>query len=263
MRLVCPNCTAQYEVGDDVIPESGRDVQCSNCGHTWFETPGVVADTPPAPEPVPAHQEPEPVEEIEEEFDDAAAPDAPEDAAAAAEPSRVDPSVAEILNAEAEREEAARAAERGTPMESQTEMGLTQDEARDKETAERIARLKGEEATAAAVAAATRKEMLPDIEEINSTLRSNEERGEKVAPEPEEVEKAEKRGFRTGFFGVLLIVLVLVVLYMFAPQIKSAVPALAGTVDAYVSAVDSGRAWLDGLLGGVRDSMQSAVDANQ
>lgn len=261
MRLVCPNCTAQYEVGDDVIPESGRDVQCSNCGHTWFETPGVVADAPPAPEPVPAHQEPEPVEDIEEDVDDAAAPDAPEEEAT--EPSRVDPSVAEILNAEAEREEAARAAERGTPMESQTEMGLTQDEARDKETAERIARLKGEEATAAAVAAATRKEMLPDIEEINSTLRSNEERGEKVAPEPEEVEKAEKRGFRTGFFGVLLIVLVLVVLYMFAPQIKSAVPALAGTVDAYVSAVDSGRAWLDGLLGGVRDSMQSAVDANQ
>lgn len=37
MRLICPNCGAQYEVPDDVIPASGRDVQCSNCGDTWFQ----------------------------------------------------------------------------------------------------------------------------------------------------------------------------------------------------------------------------------
>jgi predicted Zn finger-like uncharacterized protein len=37
MRLICPNCAAQYEVDDSVIPEAGRDVQCSNCGHTWWQ----------------------------------------------------------------------------------------------------------------------------------------------------------------------------------------------------------------------------------
>jgi predicted Zn finger-like uncharacterized protein len=37
MRLTCPNCGAQYEVPDDVIPAEGRDVQCSNCGDTWFQ----------------------------------------------------------------------------------------------------------------------------------------------------------------------------------------------------------------------------------
>jgi predicted Zn finger-like uncharacterized protein len=37
MRLICPNCAAQYEVDDGVIPEAGRDVQCSNCGHTWWQ----------------------------------------------------------------------------------------------------------------------------------------------------------------------------------------------------------------------------------
>jgi predicted Zn finger-like uncharacterized protein len=37
MRLTCPNCGAQYEVPDEVIPETGRDVQCSNCGDTWFQ----------------------------------------------------------------------------------------------------------------------------------------------------------------------------------------------------------------------------------
>lgn len=265
MRLVCPNCAAQYEVGDDVIPASGRDVQCSNCGHTWLETPGETPNLQPVPEPVPAHQEPEPepVHETEDELQDEMVdivPDQPE-------PSRVDPTVADILNEEADREEAARAAE-AAALESQTEMGLDSGEATDpdpkaQETSDRIARLKGEEATAAAVAAATRKEMLPDIEEINSTLRSSEERGEVVAPEPEEVQKAQKRGFRTGFFGVILLILILAVIYMFAPQIKSTVPALAGPIDSYTAVVDSGRQWLDGLVSGLRDSMQSAVDADQ
>jgi len=37
MRLICPNCVAQYEVDDNVIPPEGRDVQCANCGHNWFQ----------------------------------------------------------------------------------------------------------------------------------------------------------------------------------------------------------------------------------
>ncbi|MGJ8610067.1 MAG: zinc-ribbon domain-containing protein, partial [Octadecabacter sp.] len=83
MRLICPNCGAQYKVAEDVIPDGGRDVQCSNCGHTWFETPGAseaaelgkTAETPPKPDtkpkldPVPdAEQpsEPEPIAEPEQ-----------------------------------------------------------------------------------------------------------------------------------------------------------------------------------------------------
>lgn len=37
MRLICPSCVAQYEIDEDVIPSEGRDVQCANCGHTWFQ----------------------------------------------------------------------------------------------------------------------------------------------------------------------------------------------------------------------------------
>lgn len=37
MRLICPNCDAEYEVAASAIPDSGRDVQCSNCGHAWFQ----------------------------------------------------------------------------------------------------------------------------------------------------------------------------------------------------------------------------------
>ncbi|MGR3511313.1 MAG: zinc-ribbon domain-containing protein [Paracoccaceae bacterium] len=61
MRLVCPNCSAQYEIDGSMIPEEGRDVQCSNCGHTWFELPG-----PAATEAAPSFDD-EP--EAEDEFD--------------------------------------------------------------------------------------------------------------------------------------------------------------------------------------------------
>lgn len=42
MRLTCPNCTAQYQVPADAIPENGRDVQCSACNHTWFQSSATV-----------------------------------------------------------------------------------------------------------------------------------------------------------------------------------------------------------------------------
>jgi resuscitation-promoting factor RpfA len=79
MRLVCPNCDAKYEVPEDAIPETGRDVQCANCGHAWFQmrrateaapvAAAVVAPlaapvptAPPAPEPVVEMDVPEPAE---------------------------------------------------------------------------------------------------------------------------------------------------------------------------------------------------------
>ena len=79
MRITCPNCGAQYEVPEDAIPESGRDVQCSACGHTWLET-GTAAlvlrptagEEPAAPVveaevEVEVEPEPEPEPEVEPE----------------------------------------------------------------------------------------------------------------------------------------------------------------------------------------------------
>ncbi len=61
MRLTCPNCAAQYEVDASVIPEDGRDVQCSTCGHTWWQTRDeggeAAADAQPADDPVAAPAE--------------------------------------------------------------------------------------------------------------------------------------------------------------------------------------------------------------
>ena len=38
MRLICPECAAQYEIADGLIPADGRDVECSSCGHGWRQS---------------------------------------------------------------------------------------------------------------------------------------------------------------------------------------------------------------------------------
>jgi predicted Zn finger-like uncharacterized protein len=62
MRLICPKCDAQYDISDDVIPDGGRDVQCSSCAHTWFQMDKPkVAGRPlmqrPKPRPTPAPED--------------------------------------------------------------------------------------------------------------------------------------------------------------------------------------------------------------
>lgn len=80
MRLICPNCSAQYEIDATLIPDEGRDVQCSNCGHTWFELPPAppafaedAQEDAPEPSEMEASEAPEPA--VEESADDPAPED--------------------------------------------------------------------------------------------------------------------------------------------------------------------------------------------
>lgn len=150
MRLICPSCGAQYEVDADVIPATGRDVQCSACGHVWFEEPGGmtepemaaeavparVAEVAPLPDvqPVPADVPvqvvvpvPEavaPIAEVPPETPPTLA-DAPAPMAVVRAPRRtVTPQIAEILREEAERERAARALDSWAMPDRQEEMPL-------------------------------------------------------------------------------------------------------------------------------------------
>lgn len=43
MRLICPNCDAQYEIDGALVPVKGRDVECSACGQVWFQPGATVA----------------------------------------------------------------------------------------------------------------------------------------------------------------------------------------------------------------------------
>jgi predicted Zn finger-like uncharacterized protein len=36
MRLTCPNCGADYDVPDGMVPAGGRHVQCTSCHTRWF-----------------------------------------------------------------------------------------------------------------------------------------------------------------------------------------------------------------------------------
>ena len=299
MRLVCPNCDAEYEVDDAAIPLGGRDVQCSNCGHGWFQAhPEVEAESAAEPggavpisssdqeivvgdpvvEPVVAAGPEKAVAEPAISFAsedgeggrissvDSASDMSAEAAVAAALkaaaeqavggadslplPSRaLDDSVLAVLREEAAREVAARRAEEAPAIEPQTEMGLAQDATGLAAAAsKRLARLKGTPEPEPAKAPRSRRDMLPAIEEINSTLRATNDRrseGDDAVVETMIEEKPAKAGFGRGFATLVLLAVILVALYVLAPLIGAKVPALAGAAKDYVAAVDAVRVWLD------------------
>jgi hypothetical protein len=87
---------------------------------------------------------------------------------------------------------------------------------------------------------------LPDIEEINSTLRSNSDRSPATDPgQTAQIEVQEQRSSRRGFIFAVALVSVLAVTYSFAPQFAEAVPQLEGPLNTYVAMIDTWRAWLD------------------
>ncbi|WP_370281635.1 zinc-ribbon domain-containing protein [Pseudooceanicola sp.] len=191
------------------------------------------------------------------------------------------------------REEAAFEARARTrsadPLESQPDLGLgepeTEAQRRDRESRERLARLRGMTAMAAGTGAAAtadpapaaapapapkpapepaadpaqapRRDLLPDIEEINSSLRT---KGPKSRPAPggETVvdTQDQRRGFRLGFGLVVLIGALLILFYMHAEWVKETVPALEETTDAYVRTADEFRAWLDTQAGRLQAWME-------
>lgn len=299
MRLVCPNCGAQYSVDASVIPEAGRDVQCSNCGHTWFQEPeGGLQETsaatriasqsaprrepPPPPSPPPTTGEaPAPAPAPSAPSSDATSPDATP--GEAARPRRaLDAAVMDVLREEAQREKAARAAEAPAspppPGDGAPEPGPAQDEPQPQPQAERPpeqavvapvppderaiqaeehkARMRGENPAAAVAAlsgrAAQRREMLPDIEEINSTLRASADptrtREEIGAEALERERRRSRRGFRLGFGTVALIAAALTLLYTHGTRLSAAVPELDQPISRYIAAVNDGRRWLDTTL---------------
>ena len=280
MRLICPNCDAEYEVEDSAIPDTGRDVQCSNCGHAWFQLPPEIelaleqeeelfgqaaAEASPSAVPVdvaPAAASgsvPPPV---------AAAPRTPV-AGPAGEPPRrtLDENLMAILREEAEREAAARRSE-GSVIETQPDLGLAAPPAPSPPpaaaapastlagAARRIAEMQGKDPDAPPPRPAARRDLLPDIEEINSSLKGSD--APASLPEPGHAGKAvdEQRGFRSGFALSLFLAVVLLAAYVAAPQIKAQIPAVADSLDAYVAWVDGLRLRLDGMMRAATDLLR-------
>lgn len=312
MRLICPSCGAQYEVDADLIPEAGRDVQCSACGHVWFEGPD---GPPPETETVEAGAEAGPagVAEPEPDIPPTFAEDPLPPVAPVRAPRRtVTPAIAEILRQEAERERIAREAEAQTALERQEELPLPEPEPEPVVVAETViepvadtvaeavaeagnadpvdtlaapdlagavqaaiaaeaarpaprapdpalavpaAAVRQAEAPAMAPVAAPplpRRDRLPDIEEINSTLSPASAAAMSAGPQGQ---GRGGRGFRLGFGLVLLIAAALALVYVYAPRIMAAVPASEPVIAPYAAAVDSGRLWLDLRLQGLVEAL--------
>lgn len=262
MRLTCPNCGAQYEVPDDVIPEDGRDVQCSNCGTTWFQEHISRAGK--------AIRADDPIDDVDDDsaFDDddaddedmrPAAPPPPPARPETAPARSVTPDAADILREEAEYEARMRREEAGG-LETQPDLGLDDAaddvERRARQARERMARLKGPgkpvvERTVPeppVPVPGSRRDRLPDIDEINSSLRA---RVEPVArPTETDPAKVEPRrsGFARGFSVSLILVVLAVLVYANAPLIARTLPQADPAITAYVVFVDGLRGQLEALV---------------
>ncbi|RVT87259.1 hypothetical protein DXV76_04045 [Rhodobacteraceae bacterium CCMM004] len=245
MRLICPNCAAQYEIDAAMIPAGGRDVQCSACGHTWFQRPESAEDD--------LADELGATERADRSYEDDIEDD-PEDEAGATEPRRreLDAGTRAILREEAEREAAVRRAEREA-LETQPDLGLDLgQEDRGAAAKRRMAKLRGEPDPPPdpRAAAASRGDLLPDIEEINSTLTATSGRDAGGTPETAEAHdrRVGRRGFRLGFSVVLFLVAGAVLVYAYAAQIAAAVPRLQPALVVYVEQVNALRNEVDALM---------------
>ncbi len=237
MRLTCPNCSARYEVDDSMVPPEGRDVQCSNCTTTWFQ-PGRRVDVQPTA-----------VHVARGALDDEPAPETQPNP----RPTRreIDPGVRDILREEAEREARLRRGE-SDPVETQAEMPL-EEEADAANRARRRAEL--DEAQDAFDADAdhggSRRDLLPDIEEINSTLRATGDRSpeEEDASDIETLETApaRRRGVRSGFLLVLIFSIAGVLLYSNVDAVAEVVPQAEPVLRRFEDLVNNGRFWLDDM----------------
>ena len=278
MRLTCPNCGARYEVADSMIPPEGRDVQCSSCSTTWFQ-PGRRTDQQPAvrvARPAPDATTPAVAEaeaEAESEADAAQAepvedlasgratppPDAPDEEtppAQAPAPRRreIDPEVRDILREEAEREARLRRAE-ADPVETQGEMPLDE-EPDEVNRARRRGELEAaEDAFAARAAVPPARDLFPDIDEINSTLRDTGDRSNADADASDidtlDTAPRRRRGMRIGFLLAIALAAGGAGLYGNAERIAALAPGLSPVLDSYVTAVNSARFWLDDFAQGL------------
>lgn len=189
----------------------------------------------------------------------------------------IDEAVLNVLREEAEREvRARRSPTPGIEMQAELPLAPASPPRRDRpapadpepvqtasDATERAATLRGEdpelEAEIAAASRPPRRELLPDIEEINSTLRATSERGrEAAALDAPETLRRRRSGFRLGFGLSLAMAMVLLGLYLGAPRLATQIPAAAPALAGYVAAVDRGRIWLDRTIAAQIDALTTA-----
>jgi len=103
--------------------------------------------------------------------------------------------------------------------------------------------------------------LLPDIEEINSTLRATSDRSpeEQTASDIDTLDSGprRRRGARAGFLLVLTIAVLGAVAYGYADQIVAELPQAEPYLDMFVEQVNRARFWLDDMARSLAEMAQS------
>ncbi len=294
MRLICPNCGAQYEIDESIIPAKGRDLQCSNCGTTWFE---------PGKERV-ANQSIVSAENVE--FSEGRINPVQE-------PGRATTTKAEsglnILREEAEQETRLRAREvdgaeiqpdivpiqspedeqrsqlednkirprrpkafqnnsmQYTAQDTMMTASLSPNEYPEDETEDQDS----PQDEAVEQKATSRRDLLPDIEEINSTLEPDERSLSDMDMDMDDAELEvlnEAKGSRSARFGFGLVVvlgIITVGLYVLTPNIVGVLPATERFLDSFGMLIDSARLYIntsvDDIVNRLGNAAYSAIQA--
>ena len=255
MRLTCPNCSAQYEVDANVIPDDGRDVQCSNCGNTWFQNAVDPAAKPVAPVPVAdvpsgdnaaegaATDNAEPLPEAK--GDDAQTADK----SAPVQRSSVTDSVRDILQAEVAFDQGLRAAE-ADGLETQTDLGA--DDASVAAKQDSSSQPSAADPTPKPDAAKS-NDTAPDVDGNDEALEEPSERRTYSAAFGREVRRARARrkAFTIGFMLLVVITVVSIALYALAPILVQKVPELEGAMTKFLEVANALRVWLDAIFASI------------
>lgn len=219
MRLICPNCDAQYEIADNAIPSDGREVQCSNCGHTWFqEHPYHSSEN--------ATTDDNRIDSLQNDdilFDD-------EELTLRQQPARreLHPSVSNILREEAELEKKAR-------------VKIPEDQSAPDPKSEKI---EGKNIIDDGIMPNT--EQLPKSPKKPDVNSHSDQKNRSTGEQNSGNKNTQKvnSSFAYGFNLMISLALILAIIYFFAPQIAQQVPQTDPYLSNFVTHVDSMRSWI-------------------
>jgi predicted Zn finger-like uncharacterized protein len=250
MRLTCPNCGAEYDVPEGLIPPAGKHVQCTACHTRWFmrgqareelsedqilrkletRTTRPIAGTPgatPIPFPGMTAATPEPLAEPEPET-----PAEPPEETAPFDWQSPD-GVLDDTAAESEPEDAAAAG----PM-------SLRPAAPPPVVPEAPARAPGSAPEVSAEAARVPQEHAVPRIGLREAPRAPQRISIADSPAARPVPSRARRRFLPGFILVLLIAGLAFEVYVWRDPLAAQMPAAAPAITGYADAVDAAREWL-------------------
>jgi hypothetical protein len=166
----------------------------------------------------------------------------------------IDHDLLAVLREEAQREVQARKAE-GSALETQPDLGLVEAKPAPSVVERDTRPTESEDVPDESVPRITRRDLLPDIEEINSTLRATSERNQSIDNDPA-LDRAKNSGFGGGFGAVMVLMAIGLGVYLGAAKLAEAVPEAAPALESYVAGIDSARLWLDAKMNEIIQSMR-------